>query len=154
MSALSLFLLLAGAALIAALALYALHLWRRVWAQQRAQKQQAEERRERLSGDLQILSGSLLDGQLPLIEGAIRIKVLLDNYDSALSQDARCQVFHLLFDATAQVPTHAHWKALDKSERRKHEKHFNELELQHKAAARTAARWLLDEGLARASKAA
>lgn len=141
-------------ALIAALGLYALHLWRHVWAQQRVHNQQAAERRERLAGDLQILAGSLLDGQLPLIEGAIRIKVLLDNYDSALSQDARCQVFHLLFEATAQVPTHADWKALDKNERRKHEKHFSELELQHKAAARTAARWLLDEGLARPSKAA
>lgn len=147
MTTLSLVLLLAGGLLLVTLALYALHLWRRVWAQQRSQAQTENERRERLGGDLQILASSLLDGQLPLIEGAIRIKVLLDNYDSALSQDARCQVFHLLFEATAQVPTHADWKALDKSVRRQHEKHFTELELQHKAAARTAARWLLDEAL-------
>jgi len=147
MSALTLASAVLGLALIAALGFYALHLWQRVWAQQRAQQQAEQERRERLGGDLQILAGSLLDGQLPLIEGAIRIKVLLDNYDSELSQDGHCQVFHLLFEATAQVPTHAAWKALDKAERRQHEKHFNELELQHKAAARTAARWLLDEGL-------
>ena len=147
-------LVLVAGTLVAALALYALHLWRRVWTQQRNQREQATAQRERLGADLQILAGSLLEGQLPLIEGAIRIKVLLDNYDSALSQDARCQVFHLLFDATAEVPTHAHWKALDKGERRRHEKRFNELELQHKAAARQAARWLLDEGLARASRAA
>ncbi|SFP14007.1 DUF2489 domain-containing protein [Pseudomonas borbori] len=142
-------LLLAGTLVVMALALYALSLWRRVWAQQRDRQQAEQQRRERLAGDLQILAGSLLDGQLPLIEGAIRIKVLLDNYDSALSQDSRCQVFHLLFEATAQVPTHASWKALELTERRQHEKHFNELELQHKAAARTAARWLLDEGLKR-----
>ncbi|SDI03153.1 Protein of unknown function [Pseudomonas benzenivorans] len=147
MTTLTLVSLLAGGLLLVALALYALHLWRRVWAQQRSQAQTENERRERLGSDLQILASSLLDGQLPLIEGAIRIKVLLDNYDSALSQDARCQVFHLLFEATAQVPTHADWKALDKSVRRQHEKHFTELELQHKAAARTAARWLLDEAL-------
>lgn len=143
-----------GVVLIAALGFYALYLWRRVWAQQRAQRQAEHERRERLGSDLQILAGSLLDGQLPLIEGAIRIKVLLDNYDSGLSQDGRCQVFHLLFEATAQVPTHAAWKALDKTERRQHEKHFNELELQHKAAARMAARWLLDEGLGQSIKRA
>lgn len=136
-----------GGLLIAALAVYALHLWRRVWAQQRSQAQANQDRHERLGGDLQILASSLLDGQLPLIEGAIRIKVLLDNYDSTLSQDSRCQVFHLLFEATAQVPTHADWKALDKTVRRQHEKHFTELELQHKAAARTAARWLLEEAL-------
>lgn len=142
-------LLLAGLLLIAALAAYAWHLWRRVWAQQRARDEAQEERQKRLGGDLSILASSLLDEQLPLIEGAIRIKVLLDNYDSALSNDSRCQVFHLLFDATADVPTHAAWKALDKNERRRFEKRFNELELQHKAAARTAARWLLDDGLRR-----
>ena len=154
MSELTLLLLLAGALLVLALAAYALHLWRRVWSQQRQLAQAALERRERLGGDLQILAGSLLEGQLPLIEGAIRIKVLLDNYDSALSQDARCEVFHHLFAATAHVPTHADWKALDKAARRQHEKHFNELELQHKAAARAAARWLLDEGLQQAPKRA
>ncbi|WP_372876041.1 DUF2489 domain-containing protein [Pseudomonas sp.] len=147
MSTLNLLLLLAGALVVTALALYALLLWRRVWAQRRNLAQAESQRRERLAGDLHILAGSLLDGQLPLIEGAIRIKVLLDNYDTALSQDTRCQVFHLLFEATAQVPTHANWKALEQPERRQHEKHFNELELQHKAAARTAARWLLEEGL-------
>lgn len=150
MTTLTLSLLLAGLLLIAPLAVYAWHLWRRVWAQQRAQYEAREERQDRLGGDLNILASSLLDEQLPLIEGAIRIKVLLDNYDSALSNDSRCQVFHLIFDATADVPTHAAWKALDKTERRRFEKRFNELELQHKAAARTAARWLLDDGLRRA----
>lgn len=154
MTTLTLVVLLAGGLLVVALALYALYLWRRVWAQQRSRAQAENDRHQRLSGDLQILANSLLDGQLPLIEGAIRIKVLLDNYDSALSQDRRCQVFHLLFEATAQVPTHADWKALDKNVRRQHEKRFNELELQHKAAARTAARWLLDEGLQQPHKRA
>jgi len=149
MHAVTLSLLLAGLLLIAALAAYAWHLWRRVWANQRAHQQAQQERQQRLGGDLNILASSLLDEQLPLIEGAIRIKVLLDNYDSALSNDSRCQVFHLLFDATHDVPTHADWKALGKAERRRFEKRFNELELQHKAAARIAARWLLDEGLKR-----
>ena len=90
---------------------------------------------------------SRIEERLLLIEGAIRIKVLLDNYDSSLSQDPRCEVFHLLFTATAQVPTHADWKALERSVRRQHEQRFSELELQHKAAARAAARWLLKEAL-------
>ncbi len=143
----ALILLLTGLLLIAALAAYAWHLWRRVWANQRARDEAQQERQQRLGGDLNILTSSLLDEQVPLIEGAIRIKVLLDNYDSSLSNDGRCQVFHLLYEATADVPTHAAWKALDKAERRRFEKRFNELELQHKAAARIAARWLLDEGL-------
>jgi hypothetical protein len=147
MNNLTLLVLIGSAVSIAALALYALHLWRRVWAQEKIQTQALNTQRERIGGDLRILASSLLEGQLPLIEGAIRIKVLLDNYDSSLSQDPRCEVFHLLFTATAQVPTHADWKALERSVRRQHEQRFSELELQHKAAARAAARWLLDEVL-------
>ena len=147
MNNLTLLVLLGSAVLIAALALYALHLWRRVWAQEKIQTQALNTQRERIGGDLRILASSLLEGQLQLIEGAIRIKVLLDNYDSSLSQDPRCEVFHLLFTATAQVPTHADWKAIERSVRRQHEQRFSELELQHKAAARAAARWLLEEAL-------
>jgi hypothetical protein len=147
MNNLTLLALIVSAVLITALALYALYLWRRVWAKEKAQTEAVNTQRERIAGDLHILASSLLDGQLPLIEGAIRIKVLLDNYDSDLSQNQHCEVFHQLFAATAQVPTHAQWKALEKNVRRQHEQHFSELQLQHQAAARTAARWLLDEAL-------
>lgn len=136
-----------GALLIAALAGYALFLWRRVWRNERQQAAQQARQRAELATDLRILASSLLDEQLPLIEGAIRIKVLLDNYDANLGQDPHCEVFQTLYEATAQVPTHAAWKALDKAERRRHEANFSALELQHKAAARRSARWLLDEAL-------
>ncbi|MCQ4240481.1 DUF2489 domain-containing protein [Stutzerimonas stutzeri] len=135
--------------LIAAMAGYALYLWRRVWRHEQQQAAQQARQHAELAADLRILASSLLDEQLPLIEGAIRIKVLLDNYDANLSQDPHCEVFQALYEATAQVPTHAAWKALDKAERRRHEAHFSALELQHKAAARRSARWLLDEALAR-----
>lgn len=140
-------LLIAGLLLIAALAGYALHLWRRVWQREQEIAQMQAHQQAALAADLRVLAGSLLDGQVPLIEGAIRIKVLLDNYDSTVGQDPHCQVFQQLFDATRQVPTHEAWKALDRSERRRHEANFSALELQHKAEARRAARWLLDEVL-------
>lgn len=154
MNNLTLLVIIVSALLVAALLLYALHLWRRVWAKQKAQAEALSIQRERIAGDLRILTSSLLEGQLPLIEGAIRIKVLLDNYDNSLSQHQRCEVFHVLFEATAQVPTHTEWKALEKSVRRQHEQHFSELELQHKAAARAAARWLLEEALPALPKSA
>lgn len=147
MNTFSLLLLAAALLMIAGLGFYALTLWRQVWRKQKTQAEAAQAQKDRLGGDLSILSSSLLEGQLPLIEGAIRIKVLLDNYDIGLSQSAQCAVFHELFAATAHVPTHAEWKALEKSVRRQHELRLNELELQHKAAARAAARWLLDEAL-------
>jgi len=137
-----------GVLLIAALAGYALYLWRRVWRNEKQQAEVQARQRAELAADLRILASCLLDEQVPLIEGAIRIKVLLDNYDTGLGQDPRCQVFQELFEATSQVPTHAAWRSLDKAERRRHEAAFSALELQHKAEARRSARWLLDEALA------
>ena len=130
---LSVSLFAAATLLIAALAGYALYLWRRVWRNERQQAELKEKQQTALAEDLRILASCLLDEQLPLIEGAIRIKVLLDNYDAELGQHPRCQVFQQLFEATEQVPTHAAWKALDKSERRRHEAQFSALELRHKA---------------------
>ncbi|EIK52214.1 hypothetical protein YO5_01479 [Stutzerimonas stutzeri TS44] len=147
-------LLIVATLLVSALAGYALYLWRRVWRNERLLAEAQSKRHAELAEDLRILASCLLDEQLPLIEGAIRIKVLLDNYDSALGQDPRCQVFQQLFDATAQIPTHAAWKALDSKERRHHEASFSALELQHKAAARRSARWLLDEALPKPGHAA
>ena len=147
-------LLIGGVLLIAALSAYAVHLWRRVWSRERQLADQQAQQHAALAADLRVLAGSLLAEQVPLIEGAIRIKVLLDNYDSNLGQDPRCKVFQLIFNATEQVPTHSAWKALDKVERRRHEANFSALELQHKAEARRSARWLLDEVLPKNREAA
>ena len=153
MTPLAIALLIIALLLIAALAGYALSLWRRVWHRERQIAEVQAQQHAALASDLRVLAGSLLDEQVPLIEGAIRIKVLLDNYDSELGQDPRCQVFQQLFEATEQVPTHNAWKALDRAERRRHEARFSALELQHKAEARRSARWLLDEALPKTSAA-
>ncbi len=145
---------IAGLLVIAALAGYALYLWRKVWRREQQLAALQANQHAALAEDLRILAGSLLDEQVPLIEGAIRIKVLLDNYDAQLGQDPRCQVFQRLFEATATVPTHAAWNALERAERRRHEAAFSALELQHKAEARRSARWLLDEALPKGRQAA
>ncbi len=140
-------LILFATLIVVALTLYAAHLWRRVWARQRLQSDARHAQRQRLHDDLRVLASCLLDGQVPLIEGAIRIKVLLDNYDSTLSLTPQTQVFQQLYQATAHVPTHADWKALSRAGRRQHESRFAELAQAHDQQAREAARWLLDDGL-------
>lgn len=147
MSNIPTYLLIVGILLILALSGYAAYLWRKVWQQKQAFEAAETQRQQRLAGDLRILAQSLLSEDLPMIEGSIRIKVLLDNYNISLSNDPHCEVFHLVFDATSGIPTHAGWKALSRAERQQHQAHFSELELQHKAAARKGARWLLDEAL-------
>lgn len=147
MSTLVVGLLLTALLIVLALSSVAFALWRQVWSRQSALAAAEQERRALLAGHLRLLAGSLLDEQVPLIEGAIRIKVLLDHYDPQLSQSERCQVFQQLYEASAHVPTHADWSALDKAERRHFEALFSALELQHKAAARNCAHWLLEEAL-------
>lgn len=140
-------LLIGALVIVAGLAVYALWLWRQVWQRQRQQRERLAQQRERLGGDLRILASSLLDGQLPLIEGAIRIKVLIDNYDIALSQHDRATVFHVLYDATHDVPTHAAWKALSADERAHYRSRFASLEREHGEALRAASKWLLEQPL-------
>ncbi|SFB37707.1 DUF2489 domain-containing protein [Azotobacter beijerinckii] len=148
MNPLTVGLLLAALLIVLALSGVAFALWRQVWLRQKARKAAEEDRQTQLAEHLRILAGSLLDGQLPLVEGAIRIKALLEHYDPQLSRSERCRVFHELGEATAHIPTHAAWKALDRAQRRHYEALFSSLELRHKAAARSSARWLLEEGLA------
>lgn len=142
-----LLLILLAVLVVLALTLYAAHLWRLVWARQRQRTEARQAQHQRLGDDLRVLASCLIDGQVPLIEGAIRIKVLLDNYDSGLSLAPQAQVFQQLYEATAHVPTHGDWKALGRTERRQHEQRFAELTQAHDQQARDAARWLLDEGL-------
>lgn len=126
-------LIILGLITIFALALYAVILWRRVWRNQQRLARQEQERNARLEGDIRILAQSLLSGQLPLIEGAIRIKVLLDNYSGQRRADLDLQVFETIYDATAHIPTHQAWTDLPKTQRRLHERQMETLETQHRS---------------------
>lgn len=140
-------LLSAGVLIIVGLGGYAWFLWQQVWARRKAVAEQQIQHQRSREEDLRVLAKALLEERLPLIEGGLRIKVLLDNYDSPLRLDPNCKIFQVLYQATAHIPTHDAWKALDKSERRRHEATFSALEHQHKTEARQAAHWLLSEGL-------
>ena len=90
-------LIAAGILIILALATYAWTLWRKVWQQDEARAKALEARNDRLSGDIRIIAQSLLDGQVPTIEGAIRIKVLLDNYQGERREGLDVAVFDLIY---------------------------------------------------------
>ena len=135
-------LIILGLLIIFALALYAVVLWRRVWRNQQVLAKQEDERNVRLESDIRILAQSLVTGQLPVIEGAIRIKVLLDNYSGPRRVDLDVQVFETIYDATAHIPTHQAWKDLPKAERRLHERQMETLEAQHRSEVEQIARVL------------
>ncbi|PRB84506.1 DUF2489 domain-containing protein [Pseudomonas sp. MYb185] len=126
-------LVVAGLIIIFGLAVYAALLWHRVWRNQQRQARQQQERNTRLEGDIRILAQSLLSGQLPMIEGAIRIKVLLDNYSGPRRAELDIQVLDTIYDATAHIPTHQGWKDLPQAQRRLHQRLLDTLEQQHGA---------------------
>lgn len=132
-------LVIGGLLLIFLLAGYAAWLWYRVWRNRQRQEQILRQRNTRLSGDIRILAQGLLDGQLPLIEGAIRIKVLLDNYTGARPANLNADIFETVYQATAHIPTHQAWKDLPLDQRREHERHMESLEQQHREALLRAA---------------
>ena len=129
--------------ILAALSAYALTLWKRVWHNQAAAQELTEARLQSIKNDLVILAKSYQAHQLPTIEGAIRLKVLLDNFDPLYSQQPEFQVLHQIYEATQHIPTHDAWKALAKTEKKQYEQLFHQLESTHQTALSHAVETLL-----------
>lgn len=142
-------LVLAGLAIIIPLAVYAAILWRQVHRRNQAQSSLQREREERLAADIEFLAQSLSTGQVPPIEGAIRIKVLLDNYTGPRRATLDLAIFETVYDATAHIPTHQAWKELPRAQRRAHEEEMATIEQNHKPRLQDAAAEL-SKGLIRA----
>lgn len=136
--------ILAGTALVVALGGYALHLWRQVWKRRQQLESHKKEVSDKLAEDLKVLCSSLLDEQMPWVEGCIRLKVILEHYDYELSRDGRYDVFREVFVATKDIPSHDAWLALSRQERARHEETFEQLENRHREHSLSAARGLLE----------
>lgn len=137
--------LIAAVVCILALAVYAALLWRKVWqTQHNYQQQQAEQKRLRRD-DLIVLANGFLTEQMPWAEGCIRIKVILDHYDTELTMHPDYQVLQSVFSATEHIPTHDAWRALSSAEKQPFTQLLNELELQHKQASVIAVKQLLGQ---------
>lgn len=135
--------LVLGLIVICILATYAGLLWRRVWRRQQLSLKIQQAQAQRLKQDLIIIAQSFQTQQVPSIEGAIRLKVLLDNFDPLLSQQPEFQALHDIYQATAHIPTHEAWKVLPRTEKKAFEKLFTQLETEHKQALATAVQTLL-----------
>ena len=135
--------LIAAAACVLGLIIYAGLLWRRVGlAEQQRQQQRAQQKPQR-HADLIILAEGFLSEQMPWAEGCIRIKVILDHYDYELGMQPEYQVLHSIFSATEKIPTHDAWRALSSAEKQPFTHQLSELELQHKQESMRAVQQLL-----------
>ncbi|MCP5208279.1 MAG: DUF2489 domain-containing protein [Hahellaceae bacterium] len=105
---------------------------------QQKNEQKEQSRREIKSG-LRVLSLSLIEEQIDLAEGCIRIKVLLDAIAPELHNQPDFAVFNMMYEETSHMPTHGARQEMDKRFRRKLDKQRFELESRHRTQIKSAA---------------
>lgn len=85
---------------------------------QQAQQTQADKKLvdTRLSAtqSIKVIAQCMLDEQIELSEGCIRIKVLLDHVAPEFHDDPYFKIFAQIYDATRHMPTHEARKEADK----------------------------------------
>ncbi|MBX2808752.1 MAG: DUF2489 domain-containing protein [Cellvibrionaceae bacterium] len=120
------------------LAVVAAHLLWKVRQMERRQSAQAQERRvqaashrQYINNSIQILALGIIDDQLSLTEGAMRISVLLGNLELDEAVKEEFSAFFQLADATAHIPILDAWKKLSARERFAYDKQRKRAEEKH-----------------------
>lgn len=83
-------------------------------AQEVVQPMGADEQALNLKESLEIISRALLDQQVDVSEGSIRVKVLIDHFDVTLHEQAPFSVFNEVYALLEHMPTHQARKQTDK----------------------------------------
>jgi len=124
---------------LASIALISLILkkWRYIKAAEaikHSQDQIKKQKREEVIESIKIIALCIIEEQVELSEGCIRIKVLLDHVAPELHDQTPFTVFSEMYDATEHMPTHGARKRADKALIRKLDAERFELEKNHKDA--------------------
>ena len=93
--------------------------------------EQAQQQKNYLIDSIRIISRSMLDGQCPMTEGCIRLKVLIDNYSPQLHQLPELQVVEMVYAKTSHIPMLDDWKRLSSKERMSFQQEIDLLEKQY-----------------------
>jgi hypothetical protein len=112
---------------------------------QRAQQDaQQIEKRSYLIDSIKVIATTMLEDQVELSEGCIRIKVLIDHLDASLHEQDAFKIFELMYRETEHMPTHQARKNTDKNFIHKLDQQRFALEKQHRESVRKAAKKLLE----------
>lgn len=146
---------LVGAIILIVLSFIAWRLQRRVNKMEREKvehQQEIEElkdnHQEYLNSSIQILAQGIIDEQLSLTEGAIRISVLMDNLNIADTHREDYSAFFQLAEATAHIPILDAWKRLPKKEKARFEQERANTEEKYKDFVVDAAKRILGKNFA------
>ena len=99
-----------------------------------SQDQVKKQKREEVIESIKIIALCMIEEQVELSEGCIRIKVLLDHVAPELHDQVPFTVFSKMYDATEHMPTHGARKRADKALIRELDVERFELEKNHKDA--------------------
>ena len=139
--------------IIALLAGYAIYLWRKVAQQQRqrtdsinAQAQGQQRAAELARDNIALMLKVIVQDQVSLTEGSIRIMAYQRSLPEAEREDALFRPFDQLARATAYIPILDRWQALGKDEQLQFDLERHHLEDQHRQAIMDASKEALGRG--------
>lgn len=101
-------------------------------AQQIALAQEAGQRRHQINRSIQLIAQGLLDEQMSLTEGAIRIRGLLDGLAVTDPIRDEFRAFYLLAQSTSHIPVLDAWKALKTKDKLIFDRQRLQLETDHR----------------------
>ena len=115
--------------------------------QRALQQLEREQQRGRTVRSIHFIARGMLDGQLTLTEGSIRIGVLLDSLIDTERARTEFRAIYLLAEATSHIPILDAWKQLNTREKLGFDKQREQLETDHREFVLDAARRLLEAEL-------
>lgn len=144
-------LLTLGALIIVVLGAYAVHLYLKLQAQKAKKKQQEQmlsaelaTRRDHYRNSIRVICSAIVEEQVSLTEGAIRISMLVSQLELAEQEKNDFQVFFQLTEATSHIPILEQWKDLNKMEKLRYDQEREKLEESFKDFIQDSARRVLD----------
>jgi hypothetical protein len=127
--------LLIAVLIIVALGGYALYLYRKLRQKDTERKQQeailSEElsaRRDSYRNSIRVIASAIVQEQVSLTEGAIRISMLASQLELSELERADYQVFFQLTESTSHIPILQEWKKLSKKDKRRYDQERESLE--------------------------
>ena len=108
------------------------------------QEKQKAEKRDYLLESIKVITTAMLEEQVELSEGCIRIKVLIDHLDASLHEQESFKIFEKMYRETEHMPTHEARKQTDKNFIHKLDQQRYALEKKYRDEIHQAAKLLLN----------
>jgi len=138
---------------------YAIYLYLKLRTQTTEREKKEQELSEELAGrrehyrdSVRVICSAIVEEQVSLTEGAIRISMLVSQLELTEKEKVDFQVFFQLTQATSHIPILEEWKNLSKKEKLRFDQEREKLEESFKTFLEDSARRVLDGSVTAAGK--